>query len=232
MDRKMPWLIVKFGQEKHLKEIRQGKLFMNSWQYFSDCESHLERRDENEGVAYLIQPGISEIKINDHKLSKEGGFLRGSESYLEDGIRTKIFCASIIFRKEEVREDWKIFDDRVKDFGDSFLVIWNLKVFFTRLTASLNKLKSGGTLETFEYKPVTYYDENSYDGEVGPFMKSLKYAHQKEWRLLIRNKAMCSAPFTLKIESLEDISYIGKTGDLKNRIKPKPNGDGFILEFS
>jgi hypothetical protein len=232
MGQKIPWLIIKFGQENHLRELQQGKLYMNAWSHFKNCEDHLERKDENEGLHYLIQAGKSEIILNDHRFSPEGGFLGGSIELPDESIKNKVFCACVIFRNEAIREDWKIFDDRIKDFGESFIVIWNLNEFFKRLSDSLIKLKNEGIIEAFESGPIIYYDENNYDGEVGPFRKSTRYAHQKEWRLIARTAGRNDSHFELKMDPIEDICAIGKTDEFKNRIKPKEGENGYILEFN
>ncbi len=232
MEQQIAWLIVKFSKGEYLRELQQGKLYLNPWSYFKNCEDHTERKDENEGLHYLIQPKETEVTIDGHTFSPEGGFLGGSIEFPDDNIKNKIFSACVIMRGEAVREDWKIFDDKVKDFGDSFIVIRDVKEFFKRLKDSLIKLQNEGIIEGFGYGLVTYYDEKSYDGEIGPFKKTIKFAHQKEWRLVVRTADSGNKPFELLIGSIEDISTIEKTTDFKNQIKPKEYGEGLTLEFS
>ncbi len=110
----------------------------------------------------------------------------------------------------------KIFDDRVKKFGDEVIIIWNTKEFFCRLTKSLKKLIDEGNLSSFEGDFAKYLDFNSHHGELDIFSKSQEYSWQREWRLGARFLNHNSEPFSFKIGSLKDIAVIAKTEDFFN----------------
>jgi hypothetical protein len=51
---------------------------------------------------------------------------------------------------------------------------------------------------------VNYYDESSYTGAVGPFLKSRRFAYQQEYRIVIQPG---QAPFrNLMIGNISDIT--------------------------
>ncbi len=213
-----PRFLIKFGAEEHLRMLQQGKLYMNSWQYFKACEKHDERTDTNEGVHFCINPSKTRILIADRILSREGGTLNATVAFFDK--KTKIFCASALWNNDEVKTD-EIFDHRIKDFGDAFIVIMDIKGFFRKLSCSLKNLHLDSKIETSDARRVRYFDEDSYDGEVGPFRKTLQYAHQREWRLAIQTAQENDEPFILNIGSIENICMLGKTKNFKNAVDSK-----------
>jgi hypothetical protein len=216
-----PWFIVKFGKEEHLNNLQAGKFHLRSLQWFSTREAADHQRDTNEGAALWLNPNESQILINGHKFTAEGGTLNASLSF--DGPQPHVFCASVIHRKEPIREDHKIFDDRMKEFGEDFLVILNIAEFYGRLKKALASLRAKGVIEAFCAEDVLYFDERAYDGEVGTFRKSDRFQWQKEWRLAVTAKDRKEF-FEFQTESLKDISSLGKTKDLINRIDSNEDG--------
>ena len=212
-DRKPPRILVKFGKEEHLKMLREGKLYLNPWSYFKTCGKHGERTDEKEGTHLWINPSKARILIAGRTLSRENGALNGAMSFVDR--KTKIFCAAALWNGDEIETD-EVFDHRIKDLGDSFLAIVNIKNFFEKLKHALQKKYADGIIERSDARRVSYFDEMSYNGVVGPFGKSLKYAHQREWRLVIQTAQESDNPFELDIGSIERISMLSKTKDFKN----------------
>ena len=216
-----PWFIVKFGKEEHARNLQAGKFHLRALQWFSSREAADHQKDVNEGAALWLNPNESQLLINGHKFTAEGGTLNASLFF--DGPQPHVFCASVIHRKEPIREDRKVFDDRMKEFGESFLVILNITKFYARIKKALDSLKGKGVIESFYFGDVLYFDEMAYDGEVGAFRKSTKFQWQKEWRLAVKVRNP-NESFEFQTESLQDISSLGKTKDLINRIDPNEDG--------
>jgi hypothetical protein len=217
-----PSILFKFGDLEHLQSLQRGWIYMNPWRYFRDCEKSVER-DANEGAHAWINPQHTSIEIADHSFRAEGGTIKASIS-VDDHV-TKIFCASA-FCKSIGRQAGQIFDDRVKSHGESLLVIWNVGGFFGKLGSALKRLNSEGEISFYEAQFVEYFDEMIYDGDVGPFRKSSRYSHEKEWRLMVQNVIQNDEPLVFDFDSIADDSEIIPTAAFKNRIGL--NADGSI----
>ncbi len=220
--RKPPRFIIKFGQKEHLKMLQEGKLYMQPWRWFKDCESHKERRDVNEGVQHWFNPEKTEIYIAGHKFTRAGGTVDARMSLVDE--KTNIFCAAAFWNGDDSKEDGRMFEEEIKDFGENFLAIGDIKVFFQKLNSALKDLHANGTIEGADAQRVSYFDEVSYDGEVGPFRKSSRYKHQKEWRLIIRKVQEDREPFVLDIGSIKEITILGETKDFKNKMERVAEG--------
>lgn len=218
-------LLIKFGEEAHIRGLQKGKLYMNPWRYFCECEVHRERRDPNEGVHSWWNPDKRIIKINERTLTSKGGTISASSSCSSDNYN--IFCMCGLYKNDSVDLGGNLFDERVMEFGNSFLAISDGKTFIERIKAELSKDKVG--IKKVSWNSVGYFDERTYDGEVGPFRKSSRYVHQKEWRLVVEKIKMDDKPFILDIGDISDISIFGRTADFKNRIERYSDGVVNIL---
>jgi hypothetical protein len=67
---------------------------------------------------------------------------------------------------------------------------------------------------------VTYVDEKSYHGNVGPFVKSNVYSHQVEFRVVLRPGVV--HPVCLHISDIRDITVTGEAKDLPERLAFDP----------
>ncbi len=220
------WIFVKFGQRKYLEEIQKGILYMNSWQYFKYLENEAQK-DIYEGSLIWLNPSISTIKIGDRVLTRENGTLCASLSFPMESI--KIFCMSVICRGDQIRSDFKIFDDRMRNFGDSFLVIYNANRFLKRVDKALEINLKKEIFVSADYGKVEYFKPNEYDGDVGPFRKIDYYKYQKEFRIVICKSS--KKPFKLSVGSLEDISILDSVSNFINVVKQKRDLSGFNLLF-
>jgi hypothetical protein len=208
-------LLFKFGEVEHLRSLQAGTIYLNSWCYFKTCESKADR-DPNEGTHKWMNPAITSIEIGGHKFTAQGGTLSMSLSYPD--LQTKIFCMSV-FCSTDRRITRPIFDPRLLKLGDHMLVIHNVGQFVGQLDAKLKTLYENHVIEGANTGKVTYFDENTYDGEVGPFFKTSNLAFQEEWRLVVRTIATDDKPFTVEIGSIEKISLLMETKNFKNRIE-------------
>jgi hypothetical protein len=211
--------LVKFGKYEHVQSLySKGELYLNTVSFFKNLDDEKLRGDRDENITQSLQSsktkvGISTPGMPDMVLNTVGPI----KFYLPHQDKrqfTHIFSMSIFCAGDKIEDD-KIFDDRVKKFGDEAIIIWNTKELFCRLTKFFEKLLDEGSLFSFEGDFVKYFDFNSHHGELDIFSKSQEYSWQKEWRLGVRFLNHPD-PFLLKIGSLKDIAVIAKTEDFFN----------------
>ena len=102
-------------------------------------------------------------------------------------------------------------DQKVKGFGDCFLIIKNVNEFLNRIFIKLKKLNID-----FEAKLVNYYEKEKINGEVSLFQKPNNFEWQKEYRILLYINY--TKPFSLRIGDLRDIAELFKI-DMLDKMK-------------
>lgn len=223
-----PRLILKFGKEEHLRNLQAGRFHLRSLQWFRTQEASSHQRDANEGADLWLNPAKSELIINGHRFTSEGGTLNASLFF--DLRQPHVFCASVVHARP-IRDDRRVFDNRLTSFGESILVIHDLSAFRERLQKALENLKAQSVIDAYQAGDVAYFDERTYDGNVGPFRKSARFEWQGEWRLAVRTGSPAEI-FEFHTDSLADISSLGRTKDLINRVEPKLDGSGYVIQIS
>lgn len=221
-----PSVIFKFGEFEHLRALQEGTVYMKPWTYFSTTENNVER-DSNEGTHVWFNPAQTVMELCGHKLTKESGTLWGSLKFRDE--RTKIFCASEACR-ENCSVTGPVFDGRMTKHGEHLLVITGVKQFGEQLKAELMAFQNKKMIEQFAAQRVSYFNENTYDGEVGPFRKASRFAFEKEWRLAVRTFTEEDSPFVLEIGSVKNISTLMETKDFINKVECRSDGS-INLEF-
>jgi len=209
-------LLFKFGEVEHLRALQTGTVYLSPWQYFKTCENKAER-DAYE----WLNPTISSIEVAGHKFTATGGTMSMSLSYPDS--QTKIFSASEL-RSDRDRVTGPIFDPRLLRHGSHLLVMRNAAQFIEQLRTALKTLCDQNIVEGAATAFVTYFDKNTYDGEVGPFRKTMDLSYEKEWRLVLRTVAMDEEPFILEIGSIESISTLMETKEFRNRVERHDDG--------
>ena len=100
-------------------------------------------------------------------------------------------------------------------FGSHFVLILNTPEFLERIKRTVVSMGLRG-----EAGLVTYYDDATYAGKIGPFRKPERFAYQKEFRIVVRPGI---APFRNLI--------IGDISDITSQVLPLANLD-IIVDFS
>jgi len=202
-EKKVIYLLIKFGELDHLVELRdRGRVCMRSLNYFIECERDAQRYDRNEGLHAIHQAENIEIKIDcpDGKsivLNRDNGLCGQVKIGFKDTQSILAFCLFAVTNKSK---DWYI-NPKNFAFGSHALVITNVKMFIERMEKGIRK-------EGLEFKHglIEYIDERKFNGEMGPFKKFQKFDYQNEFRCLgIGGKG---SPYFLDVGSLADISYI------------------------
>lgn len=177
-------VLFKFGREEHLTALRQqGLLHMRTMRYFADLErDNPARGDRFEGATRIFQPNDIKMKFS-HPLVGEfeidSGELAGPVIFSDnDQAEQNIFCLFALTAPTTTRA---VLNEHHLHFGRHFVLILNWDEFFERVHRELVRLDLSGTRSL-----VKYYDESSYTGTVGPFLKPSRFAYQQEYRIVIR----------------------------------------------
>jgi hypothetical protein len=195
---------IKFGKLEHIKNFQEsGKIYMNTVKYFKELENDIERKDEYEGVEKLEQINWIKFIIDENtsiESSKKNNTLISGQYYIKPEYHLgNLFCLTAI--TDQFTEQNNRLDPKMKDFGDTFLIINDTTKFLTRLNSKLKEINLN-----YKYDLVSYYDRNSYNGELNILHKSNIFEHQNEWRLNI--ETLSEEPFEFEIGSIEDISIL------------------------
>lgn len=117
------------------------------------------------------------------------------------------------FRKVEYTLQYAV-DPRMKGFGDSCVMISDPEEFANRLRLACERDLDKGLLETYGFRPVSYFDPATFDGNGlrHGFWKRKDFEHQYEWRLMAYPRE--PGPYRLEIGSIADIARFIPTEDL------------------
>ena len=207
--------LFKFGKSERIQRLyNEGELYLNTVYYFKNLEDKNLRGDKDESITQNWQSSRTEVVINGRHLKDVVGPIKFYFPQEDRHQFTNIFSMTALCIGDEVNDD-KIFDDRIKGFGDEAIIIFDPKKFFLRLSESAKNLADEGNLQYFKGNIVKYFDFNTYHGDLDIFGKSQEYSWQKEWRLGVRSLNHLD-PFLLKIGSLKDIAEVVKIEDFFN----------------
>jgi hypothetical protein len=200
------YLLLKFGQEDHLKFFQKhGLIYCNPVKYFADLEDNNTRGDKLEAaISFQYEPEcLVELKpldkpeMNWIKLpSKDLSIIKYSKSPLGN-----LFCMSAL--NVPVIETPTIYEinNQFNATYTHYLLIYDTDTFLQRLKAGLNKLPF-----EFQCRLVEYLNLKKYTGEKDVFKKDLSYSWQEEFRVYLDIEK--TETFSFSIGSLEDISSI------------------------
>jgi hypothetical protein len=222
-----PFLFVKFGLKEHIEQLyREGLLYFNPIEFFKLCDIP-ERKDFNENTLFLGQPEQSSLSINSYEIKSEdliGPIRLLTNDTSESSIYSHIFCMSCICAGDTIRDDKKVFSDSLFQFGDTLLVIHNVKLFRDRLVKALENELTKSNVSDYRCGKIEYIDEDVYHGEMGSFKKSRKYSHQQEYRIALKSLDNQQEALKLYLGSLEDLSGILDVKNFKNEIILEKSG--------
>jgi hypothetical protein len=116
-------------------------------------------------------------------LDKDGLTIDSFNVVLKNDHKEKgnIYCLTGIY-SEHLSGDRNDFTFETQLFGESTILVHNLKKFLSRLFAALKE----HSYSKFKSHKVSYYN-NDYSGNVGFFRKHERFKHQSEYRFFIPN---------------------------------------------
>jgi len=101
-------------------------------------------------------------------------------------------------------EGSRVFDPRIwDDFGEYVVLIHQPSVFIRRLFSAFKSI--GGYIA--ESREVEYFDEETYDGDTGPFKKRSLYSYQREFRISVKSVSNANDPIKVNIGCINDIAH-------------------------
>jgi hypothetical protein len=225
------FLVKTFSEQSHADQFLDGLLYMNSLDYFIRLEESDSsgRGDRHEGVNAWLQPNEIQLEING--ICIDSADLAGPVSIQPTRHLAKnIFCMhagyiggnvpSEFATTDEFEEVLKIPQQNIS-LGKHSMVITNVKEFFQRVKAAASKqnVALSGRL-------VNYYDPNSFHGhfaeEEAPFNKQIRFAHQREYRLVVNQQSGDVSPYALRVGNLHDIAHAVSIEELNDGIKISP----------
>ncbi len=194
---------IKFGSKQSIQDLfENGTIYCNPVQYFKTLEDKF-RGDNYEGATYIknYPPGTFKISIAGKPIDREFNYLnfhlKGAYEKTLGNIYSLFYLSS-----KNLRGDKPVtIDQRIKDFGDTVLLIKDNPKFIDLIEKALHKKRL-----TFKQGFVEYYDRHIYTGEVNVFNKPKEYAYQHEYRFYIARRS--DEPLILHIGSLMDIAEV------------------------
>ncbi|MEP1151261.1 MAG: hypothetical protein ABJH08_05985 [Balneola sp.] len=201
---------IKIGRKDHINALqKEGHLYCNSVKYFRLVEQEdFNRHDAREGAyktKVVDKPEEFNLYFEDERVSKKIEFMKTQEFDLSKE-NFKLFCLFGVKRKHAIGKAFV--DKKALEFGEKALLITDLIEFIERVKSSLHELNID-----FKWGHVKYYKESGVNENLTEFDKPDIFEHQNEFRLLIKEKSI--TPFSFKIGSIEDISILYDTNDLK-----------------
>lgn len=213
--------LIKFGQREHLEMLQNdGLIYMNTIGWFRKYEVNKQIGDRYDSYDEIQQVKWMKLTFPDGKtmelsVNGEKNRLTSAQNYIsEQRDDFNLYCMYAI--TDQIKDEYFI-DMKNAEFGDSFLLIKNVPVFINRIETELRKSKL-----KYRHDLVSYYDKNSFTGELGFFKKSEEFAHQNEYRIVVQT--LKNEPFKLNIGSIKgfaDIFDIAKLKTIKVKIIEK-----------
>lgn len=205
---------------------------MNPLNYFRGIDDGNVKGDLYEGTDGIIANDdidrtLPSLGLNLSRQFKEH-IIGGISMLSEEQKYCKIFCMyelNVDFENNFVAP----IDERIKDFGDTFLLITDFIEFRHRIVHALNT--GSYNVRSFTGDRVNYYKPNCSTDNLGPFAKLDLYSWQNEFRLLAEPIDYSLEPLVLKIGDISDISIIGSTDRLINEIKFKQDRQLYIPKY-
>jgi hypothetical protein len=219
-DMKSAFLMFKFGENEHMQKLyEEGEIYLNTISFFKITEDQKLRGDKHENITHNWQSDQIDLKINGQPLKDIVGSVKVYNPQEDKYQFTHIYSMSALCWGDNL-EGKKILDERMKGFGNSVVIINNVKEFLARLEKTLDKL-CPDTINRLSTDVVKYYDPNKHHGDLDIFCKSDEYSYQREWRIGVAKKDNIQNDFSFKIGNIKDISTILKIEDFRNEVSRK-----------
>jgi hypothetical protein len=196
--KKLRMILMRVSARPYLEEMRlSGLIYMNPAKFFHNLENQAQG-DRFEGSQWVIQPKDGgNLYLGDRKQGQAVVFtpeeIVGPVSAYTRGHN--IFCMYSVSRPTDLFP----VNDRINEFGDSFILVTNTLEFVRRLCEA-----SENAALPFQAGLVKYQDFSTYSGDTGLFVKALEYEWQREYRFVVYTGK--GEPLKLYLGNIEDIT--------------------------
>jgi hypothetical protein len=175
--------LLKFGRKCDLEKLlREGMFYAAPIKSFKRDISH-DRYDKHEGLKELIHLNSShkiQIMATEWDNWKFLPMTKGTFKGWHDDSSYHSYSLFSISKEETEEQEYFPIPEKMKEFGQHYLLIQNPKEFMRRVTKALeeNNFK-------YIYGPIEYYNTSESHQSLGFFHKSSHHAYEKEFRILI-----------------------------------------------
>lgn len=221
-------LLLKFGASEHIQAfLERGELYLNPLEEYRKAEHNEQRRDKREGaLRQTVSTGgalcVSRGKSGPwHELP--GDFTLQEQHTNRELLTLNVLCLFMLTCEDtgDRHIGRTISDEVITKFGDSVVVIFDPVEFLRRTKA---KAERQGL--RFEGKPVIYQDLAMHTGDIGPFVKDIWYASQREFRIAIDDPARNGDALKLEIGTIDDIAWVMPASGVRDLILDVSENDG------
>lgn len=220
------WLLFRAGSFSRLREFQQGKMYMNSVQYFSEMEGESLaglRRDILEKNYLKLYSKVNGEKISELliEIEKEEVSLGDNASLhldLPSPRNIFVFCMAALADGPDGKIPGEVYGEvslsrRFMEFGSHMLIIKNNVEFSKRLNSAISSHPHLYSSDFFEggYGQVEYMDTVTHSGLIGLFRKDVEFSWQREYRICFgaSSEALNSnGALELNIGDMSDITQI------------------------
>lgn len=245
MPKKVGILFKVFSREDYKEGFLDGRLYMNTIDYFRKYEEKLEGNisDKHEALTGWLRPHdvIITLEVNgeEYTLNQEDLAAPTTISLLKHD-HANVYCMtqlhshdidmSCVKGEEEERllREYFTLPEESENLGEYLVIIQNPTEFLERVKRAVHKLVEKDEVYAYHARQVTYYNENDTSLTLNndmdaPFYKQSKYSHQSEFRLCLHRDNPNNEPFTLDIGSIRDIATEIRTEEFNSLIEIKRN---------
>jgi hypothetical protein len=202
------YLLGKIGCREHMTDlVENGTVFMQRLRYYRTREIGAVG-DPDEGYFACYSPKNPtfrlKVRVGTAELALPGATLRIEGAAADHAVYC--MCMLEIARDDETETVEAILsratqDPRMREFGDTIVVMKNTPEFVKRLYSAA--ADAGCELDC---DPVTYVPP-THSGELGPFRKSHCYSFQNEWRFLT-TEPIAADHLVLRLGPLTDLALL------------------------
>ena len=177
--------LIKFGEESWLKNIKNGKLWFRTLEYYQEYEDHENIGDKDEGISHIIYPDSNTKIYFSHPFIENGRNIDISNLngpfHLFPRYNRQLFILCLSYFSIDDIIQKSIFDDKIleeKKWVDTFFFL-DPENFISLIKDTLKK-------HCPEISIVQYVDYTKNQESLNYFKKSNIYNFQKEIRIAFR----------------------------------------------
>ena len=205
-DKYTVYALLKFGKENQLRElINKGHLYFSSKQHLrGNLNENFDdfRYDSLEGAS-MYESHNSGADITMHLPTGDLSTRALKVVFTGKPVNLPGNISSFygITDKNLIGDKLNPIDQKMKEFGNHFILIYNYERFIRRVCIALDKLELHHSLGIVEY-----FDEYNHKGDLHYFHKKSSLSYQNEYRIDLDRQS--TKPFTLKIGNLREFATI------------------------
>ncbi|MDR6541604.1 hypothetical protein ABIC56_002782 [Acinetobacter bereziniae] len=218
-----------FSDAQYAEEfIKLGKFRLNTLRFFKDYVDEFDNNigDQDEGLIFKYIKGQDvavRIKYGDINESLDFESFYAHSDYV---LNNKIFClyAPSVDKNQELPlkdlHEIVSLKEETDNLGSHLVLITNPNKFVELFRAEIKRLGYGMTANQIDYKDFS--QPINIDQSMIGFVKSSKFAHQKEYRFMVDDGKNENSPLDITIGSLEDIAILIPIEDFNDNFQVVP----------